>query len=404
MKGENTMNKKKKLTINCEICDTRKLSEKSYEEYEQIILNAETVIVNERSKELFNKLNIVCNAEKFIEVENDRALDIPVIKRINGSCSIGSAVPREDNTVLKVNGTLTICPKAEEALRHYLRISVNGSVICPESMSGCLTRVSVNGSAITYPDDYTLLSNNFVIDKYFPLRAADNGKYFVPNTVKLFDKEASAAILAEKNVRFKAKKLLIPEEKIEEFAPLFDETTQFIVAPRGFSVVDGSAKLDDELVKKYGKNIFIYGNLDAKGDISDIAARIEKLIITGKVTLTAKSAAVFEKISAEYKKSEIVKEVIWDSQASAALTNDCLNISKEGISITNTGVVTVAEDIAPEDITRLVDLKNIGAVVCSEEQIAAVKTVGTNIGEITTEPIENLISLIEVINAEKYVM
>lgn len=401
------MNKEKTITINCEICDTRKMLENTYEAYDKIILNAEWVIVNKRSKALFEKLNIICNAEEFISVDNDDISDIPIVS-INGNYSIGSIIPAEDNIILIVEGGLTISTGAGEALKRYHKIAVDGNVMCPESMAAYLPNISVNGSTVIYPDDYTLLSGNFIIDKYFPLRAAQNGKYFVPNTVKLLDKEVNTALLAEKKTRFKAKKLLVPEEKLEELIPLFDETTEFIVVPRGFTIVDGSAKLDYEFVKEYGNKIFVYGNLDARGDIADIVPQISSLIITGKVTMTKKSGAHFRKINSQYKKSEIVKEVILRNKAMVRLKNK--NISEDGISVVSCGVVAIAKDVTPENIMRFIDIKNVGIVTCSEEQVFAVETVGVNIGRITTEQFKDTVQLlgelagVNAINTEKYVM
>ncbi len=407
MKGEHIMNMEKSMIINCEICDTRKMRENAYEKYDKIILNAELVIVNERSKELLEKPDIICNAEEFIEIGDD--CDNPIVST-DGGYTIGRTVPAEDNIILCVNGGLTVNPGAEEALKHYCIISVNGGVLCPESMAAHLSRMRINGSTTIYPDEYTLLKNAFVIDKYFPLRAADNGKYFVPGTVKLIDKEVNAALLVEKNVRFKAKKLLIVEEKIGEAAVLFDENTEFIVVPLGFSVVEGNVTLNEDLIKKYGDKIFVYGNLDARGDIAGIASHIDALVITGKVTLTKKSAEEFKKLNAEYKKTDIVKEVVWRNKAAVKLNNDSISLSEDGISIINCGAVTIDKGIAPESIVRLVDMKNIGTVVCSEEQTAAVETVGVNIGGITNKPVRGMMSALgesmrnKVVNTEKYVM
>jgi hypothetical protein len=399
------MDTEKTMTIYCEICDTRRIQEKAYQGYDKIILNAEVVIVNGQSKAVLEKLNINCNAEEFIEVDNDNGSDIPLVS-INGVYSIGSAVPAEEHIILMINGSLMINPGAEEALKHYKAILVNGSVLCPDSMSAHLSRMSINGSTAIYPDGYILLPNNFVIDKYFPLRAANNGKYFVPNAVKLLDKTVNTAQLAEKNIQFKTKKLLVPEEKIEEVAPLFEESTEFIVIPCGFTAVDGNAKLDGELIKKYGNKIFVYGNLDAKGDISDITSQIDSLKITGRVALTKKSAVEFNKINAEYKKADIVKEVILRNKAVVRLNNDSISLSAEGISLINCGVVTIESDVIPQSIIRLVDMKNIGTVVCSQEQVTAVEMIGINIGRITTDPVKETVSPVgsNVVTTEKYIM
>ena len=403
------MDKKKSMVVNCDICDTRRMQENAYEKYDEIIINTDFVLVNERSKALLEKLSIVFNADEFIELNGDEDFNMPSVS-VNGGYIIGNTVPAEDNIILLINGGLTITAEAEEALKHYYRISVNGGVLCPESLSSHLSRLSINGGITVYPDDYTLLKDNFVIDKYFPLRAAKDGRYFVRNSVKLIDKTVNVALLTEKNVRFKTKKLLVPEEKIEECVPLVDESTEFIVIPRGLTVADGNVKLNDELIKKYGSKIFVYGNLDASGDISDIIPKIETLVVTGKITLTKKNAEKFKEVNAEYNKIEIVKEIVLGNKAMVKINSGSLKLSNDGISVVNCGAVTIAKDVKPEDIMRLVDMKNIGVVMCSEEQCAAVDAVGENVGHVTTEFVNDAKLLLgkiigsKIVNTDKYVM
>ena len=409
MKGEDVMDLKKRLIINCDVCDTRKMQENAYEKYDAIIINSDIVLVNGRSKALMGQMDIICNADEFIELEDDDSFDVSVVS-VNGRYSIGSAPPAEENVILGVNGSLKISPGAEETLKHYYRISVNGSVLCPESAAPYLSRMSVNGSVAVYPDDYTVLNDNFVIDKYFPLRAAKDGKYFVRGTVKLTDKTVNTALLAEKNVRFKAKKLLVPEEKIEECAALFDERAEFVVVPRGFETADGNMTLNNDLIKKYGKKIFVSGDLDARGDISEAAEQIDKIIVTGKVTVTRRSKEIFDKTDAEYKDIKIVKETVLRDKPIAKIDKNSLRLSEDGISAENCGIVKIAKDISPEEIMELIDMKNVGVVMCSEEQVSAAEAVGENIGKVTTEIMDDVMSVLKgviggkVINSDKYVM
>lgn len=397
----------KKLIINCDVCDTRKLNENAYKNYESIMINSDIVIVNAESKAAIEGLNTVFNADEFIETEDSEEFDVV---SVNGSYTIGESEPEGSRIILAVNGSLTIKPKAGNALKHYHRISVNGAVMCPESLSAQISRISLNGGSVIYPDDCTLLNGDFTIDKYFPLRAAANGKYFVNGTVRIIDEAVDVSKLAEKQVRFKAKKLLVLEDKIEECAPLFDESAEFIVVPNGFSLVDGNAALDEELIKSRGDKIFVFGNLDARETVMPYAEAIKKLIVTGTVTLTKKSAAEFKRINAEYKNTKLVKSVIWKDKAAARLTNRALGLSDDGISVENCGILTIAGDVTPEDILKLVDMRNIGVVSCSAEQADAVNTAGENIGRITQEVLKDTVSVFgdvlksKVINADKYIM
>ena len=43
-------NKPSKLIVNAAICDTRKIQEENYADYEAVLINSDLLIVNERSK------------------------------------------------------------------------------------------------------------------------------------------------------------------------------------------------------------------------------------------------------------------------------------------------------------------------------------------------------------------
>lgn len=59
---------------------------------------------------------------------------------------------------------------------------------------------------------------------------------------------------------------------------------------------------------------------------------------------------------------------------------------------------------------ELIDMKNVGVVMCSEEQVSAAEAVGENIGKVTTEIMDDVMSVLKgviggkVINSDKYVM
>ena len=50
------MFEKKTFVLNCEVCDTRKMTAESLQQYGQIILNAELVLVNEKSRAIKHDL------------------------------------------------------------------------------------------------------------------------------------------------------------------------------------------------------------------------------------------------------------------------------------------------------------------------------------------------------------
>lgn len=167
----------------------------------------------------------------------------------------------QEHTLLIVNGALNIHSGTKEILEKYEKIHVNGSVRCAESISGYLTKLSASNSVSIYPDDCMILNDTFIVDKYFPLRAKEGNKYYVKDKVIIQDKSVDLQKLVEKNVRFVTEQLIIPEEMVESCIELFDEKVNFVVIPAGMALHYGDAVLNEELLKKEGDSIYVYGNL-----------------------------------------------------------------------------------------------------------------------------------------------
>ena len=106
----------KKMIVNCATCDMRSVSEETLQNYEQIMVNAATVLVTPRAKELVNRYNVVLNAADVLEVpegENVR------VNQQNGTYQLhGDQAPQAgEMVILMVNGSLTIGEDALEAAR-----------------------------------------------------------------------------------------------------------------------------------------------------------------------------------------------------------------------------------------------------------------------------------------------
>ena len=125
------MFEKKKLIMNCDVCDTRKIKEEDYSQYESILLNTDIMIVSAESKSILSRLPIVNNTDTILELPSDEKINM---KSVNGSYEITGTTVVSENTMLTVNGSLIINPGTEDVLKNYARIIVNGSVKYPESL------------------------------------------------------------------------------------------------------------------------------------------------------------------------------------------------------------------------------------------------------------------------------
>ena len=174
-----------KLVVNCDICDARKANEEILKKFEQICINADCLLVDERSKAVISQLPVKCNLSRVIQIESEE--EVGTVS-YNGKYEITGELPCTGKKLLCVNGLLVIHPGTEEILKSYIQIFVNGAVSYPESMSAWISQISVNGSMESYPDHYTLMEREWILDRYFPIRAKENGNYFSAKSIEITDK------------------------------------------------------------------------------------------------------------------------------------------------------------------------------------------------------------------------
>ena len=84
----------KNLIINACICDTRRMQEEAYSGYESIIINAEILLVCERSRGILAKLPVIQNCGLTVEVDDDADIDVNVV---NGDFEITEDTIVEEN-------------------------------------------------------------------------------------------------------------------------------------------------------------------------------------------------------------------------------------------------------------------------------------------------------------------
>lgn len=379
------MFEKKRLLLNCEVCDTRKMKEEDYSGYEQMMLNAEVVLVSETSKSILNRLPLTMNQEGMVLLPED--VDVAV-KVVNAGYKITKSAAVQEHTVMIVNGPLEIEPGTEALLEKYDFISVNGPVTCPKSCESLLDKMVVNGPVSVYPDDCVILDKVFTIDKYFPLRAKEGGRYYAKKAVMIKDSSVDAAKLAQKNVQFVTKCVVLPESKLEDALPMFDEQAELVVVPEGMALLYGDCVLNEELIRKEGSSLFVYGKLKvAEGADADVlCAMLEKLVVKGTLKLKKDQEEAFRKLGAEYDKLVIIKNNRhMENMLKVKLDKTLFDNSPEGIEVMNVAKVAIAEDVTPEMILEKLQISNCAKVECSEAQESAVTAIAKNVAKIGKE-------------------
>jgi hypothetical protein len=376
-----------KLIVNAAICDTRKIKAENYENYEAILINSDMMIVNDYSKGVLNRLQVSINSDNTIELSDGEADIDPEVKTVNGPYVITGDTVFAPHTLLKLNGPLTIEKGSEATLRSLEKIVLNGPMTYPRSLGGSLPQIAHNGPTIVYPDDCILLDHTFTVDQYFALRARENARYFVANTV-IFSAEADIQTLAAKHVSFLTKLAVFHEDQVNTGVQLVDEKTELRVIPAGAFYVKDDTEINENLVKRGNGNLYIEGDaaFAKDADLTTLCPQIKKLVVKGKLTVSADQEEAFRKIpDVEAEELEFcgksAKHRINDL-ATYYLDKQTVERYKEGIELTDIATLTIDPEIPVEMIYDRLTIWDIALIRCSSEQAGAIGAVSTDVAMI----------------------
>lgn len=399
----------KKLVINAEMCDARKVTEETLSNYEQVVINCEALIVDAQSKELLAKYPVTTNCEDTLELEGD-----VILSSVNGSCSIEPSDDPSENTYLTVNGSLSIEPGTERVLAKYLGITVNGGVEYPRSMSGKLGKIKINGSATCYPDGAVRLRHTAVVDKLFVLRAKAV-TYWAEKRFVLVDPEIDGKALAAKGLRFESESAIIAQSLVEDVIGLFDENTDIEIVPDGTVVVRDDMTLTKTELRRYGGKLYILGDLTLEEESRALLPKLEYLKVRDSVILPPALEEDFAKVKAEYDELIVIKGMNISGRPMLKITKWMLEKETEGISVSGCAMVTVAKDVPPDLIAERLSITSTAVVMCTPEQEGAVSLISEGVAQIRSDPEGGaggigemlkgaLTGAVKVVNAEKYTM
>jgi hypothetical protein len=372
------------LKINCDECDARKINEDNYKDYEEITINTDELIVDDRSKAILNKLPFNIHADEVVSGEDySRENQLTV----NGIYEINENTKVEEGTNLCVNGYIKIYPGTEETIAKYGRISVNGYILMPKSIEALfpMKNLSLNGITKVYPDGYVLLSNEYKIDKYFPLRAEQGMGYYSAKCMYDFDAETDFAKLLEKNVRFNTEKVYIRKNHLESALPLFNIEAEIVEIPEECAVLmaDGET-LNDHIVSTYGKKLFIIGDIVIGNETGNALASIEQLIVDGEVKIDKKNLERFNEIGASCNKLVVTEGLVLCDRAIMTIDKKMLDDHEEGVKVCDCALVKIDKDIPADIISKRLKISDCAKVNCSPEQKTAVELVSTDVALISS--------------------
>lgn len=338
------MENKKNLKVNCAACDVRGITEELLSAYESVKINAATIITSPAAQTLLGRAGAKLNCANTIALEENVRFST-----VNGPLSITAeqAVP-EEKVFWVVNGRVDIESGCEETLKSCAGMVVNGPVICPTSVAGLLGDFSINGPIQTYPDGAILLKKYAVLDRVFHLRAKQDALYYAAKKIVALSPDIDFGKLAEKNVRFTTRTLLVSESLAEAAVPLFDEKTDIVILPDGCAYVDDDAELNEALFKRYGGKLYIDGDLSVTPDSASVLDQVAYLQVKGDLMVCRSLKDRVQELDAVYDELRVVGGLLIRNRPALEITAGLLADAEDGVSIADCANVTFAEDVTPE--------------------------------------------------------
>lgn len=364
----------KKLQVLCAICDIRNISEKILESYNEISVNAATVISSPAANERMAGYQVQMNAANILCVPEDVEL-----KSVNGSLELkGGELDRP--TFLHVNGSLELGEGAADSLKHVTGIQVNGKITYPASLEGLLPPMQVNGATETYPSGAIRMRPNGIVDRMFLLRAK-KADYYSQSRVLLLDENLDLSPLVEKGLHFLTPRAYVASSLLASSLPLFQDDTDIVEVPDGCALLEGEVELTDKVIRKHGTKLFLSGSLSVHKEGKDALEALDYLRVLGETTLYSPTLLpLLDQSEFHGKNPLIVRGIQISEKAHFTVDSRLLKKNQEGVTVTDCGTVKLAEDITAEQIEELLHFSDCGIIQCSPLQKDAVELVSQDVG------------------------
>ncbi|MBD5524858.1 MAG: hypothetical protein HDR04_10655 [Lachnospiraceae bacterium] len=375
------MENKKNLKINSAVCDVRNITEELLDTYGEVEINTACVIISPEVQALLGKYKAKLNCAATATLGGN--VDVSTI---NGPMTIapGQVMPVE-KVYLIINGPLEILPGSENVLKNYAGMTINGPVTCPESMSGLLSSFNINGPVRTYPDGSIVLKNTTILNRVFYLRAKQDALYYAASRIVALASDIDFTKLAQKNIRFVTKRLLVSESLTEAAVPLFDEKADIVVLPDGCTYVDDDAELNEPLLKRYGDKLYINGDLNITPDSAPLLDQVSFLRVNGDLLVSRNLKDQILAMDLEYNDLYMVGSVLITDRAKTEISAAMLEAAKDGLSVMNCAHVSISADVSPKLLEeKLVSIISCASVSCAnKEQLDVVEPLARDVASLS---------------------
>ena len=368
---------KKNKVINVATCDARGVAEESLVGYENITINAATLIIGERSKELLNRYPVTMNVSNVLEIPDNQDV---TVKSINGKGEIGADTDG-NGIFLMVNGKLVITDDSKEAVKSYYRIIVNGKALVPKSYEGCFSNIQVNGKTECYPDGANIIKADTEIDDLFIERAA-NSLYYCSGNLFFLDTGIDTEKMIEKKLKFVAKKIVIVKSMVTKLISMFDEETKIVQVPDGTKLINDDVELKTKTIRKYGTKLCVCGDVSIQD--AEALDSLEYLFADGTVSVNKELEDAFDEIDSVYTKLKVIDPEMGyiTDLPMVKIGTAVLKKYPKGIQVEDCATVRLSKELSAEDIIEKLHISDCAVVVCTKEQEEAVSVIAEDVAMI----------------------
>ncbi|MGI6705896.1 MAG: hypothetical protein ACOX6S_06430 [Clostridia bacterium] len=393
------------LKVNTALCDMLSTKPEAIEAYDSIKINCAMCMTTERTRRLLSQAKVKINMANMIEIPTDE--DVKVVMINGGKKMTADFEAPKEPTVLLVNGGLVIEESEKKSLDQYKAVVINGGVLHP--MSFDTSNFYINGGAMTYPDGAILILQGLELTDSFIRTAVPGATYFVQgmpgdmghvgddpkNAVSgVFKRTGLSALepldleaLKSKNIRFYTGWVTATEENAEVLMQLVEGHMGCTIIPRGYKLMEGG-RLDMLAVRRFGKRIFVEGDLRIDGEDADALNAVEELQVMGSVCIADSIADVFFEKCRKYGELTVYKGEWMDiSNEASTIDREMLEGFEDGATfhIANASV-EISPDVTAELLSERIHeilLNNSALVIAQDLKNAIRKKVRNNNGHIS---------------------
>lgn len=377
------MSQKNKISINTAVCDLTEVTEELLKEYEEISINAATVIYTQRTKRLTARYSMGVNAASVIVIPDDSEV---VLKMGSYTLSAKDFRPIEGKRyALVVNGKFMLENGTENLWKQFSNICVNGIFYYPESMEAEAARVQVNGNGMAYPDNAVFMEGDREVDRLFSLQAREDIPLIITGNVLIQKDDGCVERLLEKKSRIMCKSAYIVENLMEKALPLFDSKTKLTILPEGCRMAKEDMGLSPAVLHKLGRKLYIEGDLYVNEKNINILEELEYCRVKDTVYLPEDLKERFLNSCALYEELVILKGTLIKDKTRMIVNKDLLEQNPEGLHLVDCVSVEIEEDVPVKLIQERLKLENCVEVSCYPSQRSSVEMVSQDVVEIKTD-------------------